>query len=29
LIGFDTRVPTSMEEYLLPEEQRLYKANQE
>lgn len=29
LIGFDTRVPASMEEYLLPADQRLYKANQE
>jgi hypothetical protein len=29
LIGFDTRVPTSMQEYSLPEKDRLYKANQE
>lgn len=29
LIGFDTRIPTSMEEYSLPEKDRLYKANQE
>jgi hypothetical protein len=28
LIGFDTRLPTSLEEFFLPEEQRLYKANQ-
>jgi|GEM_PF-388724 len=28
LIGFDTRLPTSLEEFFLPEDQRLYKANQ-
>lgn len=28
LLGFDVRVPTSLEEYYLPEDQRLYKANQ-
>lgn len=28
LLGFDVRVPASMEEYYLPEEQRLYKAGQ-
>jgi ectoine hydroxylase-related dioxygenase (phytanoyl-CoA dioxygenase family) len=28
LLGMDTRVPASMDEFLLPEEQRLYKANQ-
>lgn len=28
LIGFDTRVPTTLEEFFLPEDQRLYKANQ-
>lgn len=28
LLGFDTRLPTSMEEFFLPEDQRLYKANQ-
>jgi len=28
LLGFDVRVPASMEEYYLPEDQRLYKANQ-
>lgn len=28
LIGFDTRLPSSLEEFFLPEEQRLYKANQ-
>ena len=28
VLGFDVRVPTSIEEYYLPEEQRLYKANQ-
>jgi ectoine hydroxylase-related dioxygenase (phytanoyl-CoA dioxygenase family) len=28
LIGFDTRLPASMEEFFLPEEQRLYKPNQ-
>ncbi|MDT4291147.1 phytanoyl-CoA dioxygenase family protein [Methylomonas sp. MO1] len=28
LIGFDTRLPTNLEEFFLPEEQRLYKANQ-
>jgi ectoine hydroxylase-related dioxygenase (phytanoyl-CoA dioxygenase family) len=27
-LGFNVRVPTSLEEYYLPEEQRLYKANQ-
>ncbi|GAB4143227.1 MAG: phytanoyl-CoA dioxygenase family protein [Sphingomonadales bacterium] len=29
LIGYDTRLPTSLEEFFVPEEQRLYKANQE
>ena len=28
LIGFDTRLATTMEEFFLPEDQRLYKANQ-
>jgi ectoine hydroxylase-related dioxygenase (phytanoyl-CoA dioxygenase family) len=28
ILGFNVRVPASMEEYYLPEEQRLYKANQ-
>lgn len=28
LIGFDTRLPTSLEEFFLPEDQRLYKAGQ-
>ena len=28
IIGFDTRLPTSLEEFFLPEEQRLYKPNQ-
>ncbi|HET6329962.1 MAG TPA: phytanoyl-CoA dioxygenase family protein [Holophagaceae bacterium] len=28
LIGFDTRLPASMEEFFLPEDQRLYKPNQ-
>lgn len=28
LVGFDTRVPTSMEEFFLPADQRLYKPNQ-
>lgn len=28
ILGFDVRVPTSLEEYYLPEERRLYKANQ-
>lgn len=28
LIGFDTRLPTNLEEFFLPEDQRLYKANQ-
>lgn len=28
IIGFDTRLPTSLEEFFVPEEQRLYKANQ-
>jgi Phytanoyl-CoA dioxygenase (PhyH) len=28
LIGFDTRLPTNLDEFFLPEEQRLYKANQ-
>jgi len=28
LIGFDTRLPTSLDEFFLPDEQRLYKANQ-
>ena len=27
-LGFEVRVPTSLEEYYLPEDQRLYKANQ-
>ncbi|MCI0562573.1 MAG: phytanoyl-CoA dioxygenase family protein, partial [Nitrososphaera sp.] len=29
LIGMNVRVPTSLEEFYLPEEQRLYKPNQE
>ncbi len=28
VLGFDVRVPTSLKEYYLPEDQRLYKANQ-
>lgn len=28
LIGYDTRLPTNLDEFFLPEEQRLYKANQ-
>ena len=28
VLGYDVRVPTSLEEYYLPEDQRLYKANQ-
>ena len=28
LIGFDTRLPTSLEEFFVPEEERLYKSNQ-
>lgn len=28
IIGFDTRIPTNLKEFFLPEEQRLYKANQ-
>lgn len=28
ILGFDTRLPTSMEEFFLPEDQRLYKPNQ-
>lgn len=28
VIGFDTRMPTSLEEFFVPEDQRLYKANQ-
>lgn len=28
VIGFDTRLPTNLEEFFLPEEQRFYKANQ-
>jgi ectoine hydroxylase-related dioxygenase (phytanoyl-CoA dioxygenase family) len=28
LLGFDVRVPTSLDDYYLPEDQRLYKANQ-
>ncbi len=28
VLGYDVRVPASIEEYYLPEEQRLYKANQ-
>lgn len=28
IIGFDTRLPTNLEEFFLPEEQRLYKPNQ-
>ena len=28
ILGFDVRVPTSLDEYYLPEDQRLYKANQ-
>jgi hypothetical protein len=29
IIGFDTRLPSSLEEFFVPEEQRLYKPNQE
>lgn len=29
IIGFDTRLPTNLEEFFLPENQRLYKSNQE
>jgi ectoine hydroxylase-related dioxygenase (phytanoyl-CoA dioxygenase family) len=28
LLGYDTRLPTSLNEFFLPEDQRLYKANQ-
>lgn len=28
IIGFDTRLPTNLDEFFLPEEQRLYKPNQ-
>ena len=28
LIGYDTRLPTTLDEFFLPEDQRLYKANQ-
>lgn len=28
IIGFDTRLPTNLEDFFLPEEQRLYKVNQ-
>lgn len=28
LIGFDTRLPSNMDEFFMPEDQRLYKANQ-
>ena len=28
IIGFDTRLPTSLEEFFLPEERRLYKPGQ-
>jgi ectoine hydroxylase-related dioxygenase (phytanoyl-CoA dioxygenase family) len=28
IIGFDTRLPTNLEEFFLPEEERLYKGNQ-
>jgi ectoine hydroxylase-related dioxygenase (phytanoyl-CoA dioxygenase family) len=28
LLGFDTRLPTNLEEFFLPQDQRLYKANQ-
>lgn len=28
IIGFDTRLPTNLDEFFLPEDQRLYKANQ-
>jgi len=28
LLGFDTRVPASLEEFFLPESARLYKAGQ-
>lgn len=28
LIGYDTRLPTNLDEFFLPEDQRLYKANQ-
>jgi len=27
-LGFDVRVPTSLDEYYLPPDQRLYKSNQ-
>lgn len=29
IIGFDTRIPSNLEEFFLPEEQRFYKPNQE
>lgn len=29
IIGFDTRIPTNLEEFFMPEDKRLYKANQE
>jgi ectoine hydroxylase-related dioxygenase (phytanoyl-CoA dioxygenase family) len=29
IIGFDTRIPSSLEEFFLPENERLYKSNQE
>ena len=29
IIGYDTRLPTSLDEFFVPEEQRLYKSNQE
>lgn len=29
ILGFDTRLPTSLEEFFVPEEQRLYKGGQE
>ena len=28
VIGYDTRVPTTLEEFFVPEDQRLYKAGQ-
>ena len=29
LIGYDVRMPTSLDEFFMPEGKRLYKANQE
>jgi hypothetical protein len=28
IIGFDTRLPTSLDEFFVPDDQRLYKPNQ-